>query len=583
VVKTKTTVSSSGTLEPLGESGLYREQSTNKGGLPKTQACDTDQILVSFAAYKTSGQMKRDHFEDLKALVDGLMPNEVHTAKKFITAFEGNATKGRNKSLMLFELILKEPEVNEMNILKSFEKGHKLSSLKILADRLESKIFESLSLKVNLERSDLYSELYRIDKLLRKQLIEAKIAYGRHMLKKAVDLYDKIIVTAKRFEIYDLVIQALISKQQILGFTQGMSQHEKLSGSIRFFRTCNDEFLYASECYHIHFIDVYNYGLKPRNLVLLKNVIPKLKKAYDITNSKNIGYFLYTLQMEYHLILENYKKSCQVAVSLILLVSENKHLFTKIRIGGARSDLADNQLFLFLFKDSYKNASNALTYFEEKNYNYGVIQEIIIRSCYYQSSVNKSLRVAEKLCKITDPNITPFHYAKRVYLKACANFVQGEFKEALTNLQSTREIENDKEGWNIGKRLLTILIYLELDDWDAAETGITNLRMHIQRLKPEDTVRKRDAVILKVLQKLILTSFDYQQVLDKHPDLFELLDRTDRDYRWQVKSPEMVVFHHWFQDKAQGKAYQFRVPEPLMKKFGAKSPGRDLDFPVKYP
>ena len=197
--------------------------------------------------------------------------------------------------------------------------------------------------------------------------------------------------------------------------------------------------------------------------------------------------------------------------------------------------------------------------------------------------MTKAQSVVKELVALTSPTITPFHYAKRIYFKACAHFAAGEFKESLQNLQVTKEIENDKEGWNIGKRLLTILIHLELDDWDAAETGITNLRMHIQRLKPEGTVRKRDTVILKVLQKLILTSFDYQQVLDNHSDLFELLDRTDRDYRWQVKSPEMVVFHHWFQDKAQGKAYQFRVPEPLMKKFGAKSPGRDLDFPVKYP
>jgi len=526
--------------------------------------------------------MKRDHFEDLKEVVACLKPNEVRTARKFITAFEGNATKGRNKSLLLFELILKKPNLVKKTAIEQFKAQTSKRAFELLTERLITKIFESLSLRANLQRTDLYSENYRVKKLLVKQLDEAKIAYGKGLLKKAISMFDNVIKTGKQYENYNVVIEALSEKQQIEALTIGPDQLNIIAQEISFFEESAIASRQAKGWYYGYYGQIEKSGSN-NSKPILNEAISNLGEKFKATQSKTVGYYYKMLLMEYYLNAEEYSKCLKVGESLLNLVKNNFRPFSKAKIGALLSDLGYNNLFTFDFEQAVIDALSAQSFFGIYGFNFNVAWETQFMALFYQNKVDESTSIIKNLIGATDQVTTPFHYAKRIYFKACAHFAAGEFKESLQNLQVTKEIENDKEGWNIGKRLLTILIYLEQSDWDQAETAITNLRMHIQRLKPEETVRKRDAVILKVLQKLILTSFDYQQVLDKHPDLFELLDRTDRDYRWQVKSPEMVVFHHWFQDKAQGIPYQFRVPEPLMKKFGAKSPGRDLDFPVKYP
>jgi len=526
--------------------------------------------------------MKRDHFEDLKEVVACLMPNEVRTARKFITAFEGNATKGKNKSLLLFELILADPDIIIEQAAKRIGPNNKKNALNKLASRLRNKLVESLILSVNLDHEENNSNRTKIKFEIRKQLMYAGICSGRGLKSQAVVTYEGVIDKARKYEFYTELLEALELKRGIIGLRRGYQEYQNYSKDILFYKKCQEALSSSNAWYFKHFTMVDRRGLKKEDITILNGAIKKIEIWYTDTKSANVGYLLYTLTMEYLLALEEYKKSCEIGKKLIGLVTNNIWLFNRIMIGGSYANLADCYIFIFDFHSSIRNSNWALGIFNPLSIEaHVVVKETLFRDFYYLGELTLAISIATEIAKNTNPNNSPFHHAKRVYLKACAHFAQGEFKEALQNLHTTKEIENDKEGWNIGKRLLTILIYLELGDWDAAETGITNLRMHIQRLKPKGTVRQRDTIILKVLQKLVFASFDYPQVLDKHPDLFELLDRTDRDYRWQVKSPEMVVFHHWFQDKAQGIPYQFRVPEPLMKKFGAKSPGRDLDFPVK--
>jgi len=527
--------------------------------------------------------MKRDHFEDLKAVVACLKPNEVRTARKFITAFEGNATKGKNKSLLLFELILKNDELNKEKVEKQLGFPTSPKALEKISDRLKTRILESITLFVNLERNDIYSVTFRTERVVRKQLMAAHFAYARNMLDIALNLFDKIITKSIQFEFYDILIDALNAKRKFLGLTKGQEEYDKISMKVDFYARCQYAVRRSQNWYFLHFSQTQKNGLNQNDWAQLESQVSMIKNDYDFTNSKTVAYYYLSLLMEFYLANESFNKSCAEGKVLISLVEKNIGIFTREQLGGSISDLADNQLYIFDFQESIQNTLMAQKLHKKNNYNFQIALEVQFRATYYSGDLVSSQTLIEELLKSTDKNSIPFHHAKRTYLQACVHFVKAEHKEAQQLLHSTKEIENDKEGWNIGKRLLTILIHLEQDDWDQAETAITNLRMHIQRLKPEGTVRKRDAVILKVLQKLLLASFDYQQVLDKHPELFEQLDRTERDYRWQVKSPEMVVFHHWFQDKAQGIPYQFRVPEPLIKKFGAKSPGRDLDFPVKYP
>ena len=121
------------------------------------------------------------------------------------------------------------------------------------------------------------------------------------------------------------------------------------------------------------------------------------------------------------------------------------------------------------------------------------------------------------------------------------------------------EIEKDKEGWNLGKRVLTIINRIEANDFESADLQVMNLEKFIKRILKFRHVRKRDVVILRILIKLINEGFDFTKVYEQRKRYFDLLESNDAEHAWKIKSPEVIVFHEWYKAKMEKKEYRFEV------------------------
>ena len=162
---------------------------------------------------------------------------------------------------------------------------------------------------------------------------------------------------------------------------------------------------------------------------------------------------------------------------------------------------------------------------------------------------------------------SPFLTSKRSFLLASILVLNKRNHEAHKVLQDTKEIEKDKEGWNLGLRILSIINQLETEKLDLVDLNIESLRKHIERTIKMKAVRKRDVIILKLLAKLSRQGFNFRQEWKKNQKYFDLLASNDPEYRWEMKSPEMIIFHRWFEAKVQGKEYDYvlRPPQEEMK------------------
>ena len=114
----------------------------------------------------------------------------------------------------------------------------------------------------------------------------------------------------------------------------------------------------------------------------------------------------------------------------------------------------------------------------------------------------------------------------------------------------------------MGIRIMSIINQLEGDKFDIVDLNIESMRKHIDRTLKMKVVRKRDVVILRLLAKLSRQGFNFKEVWKKNIKYFELLASDDPDYRWEMKSPEMIVFHKWFEAKAKGKEYDYVLKGP---------------------
>ena len=213
-------------------------------------------------------------------------------------------------------------------------------------------------------------------------------------------------------------------------------------------------------------------------------------------------------------------------------------------------------MFNYKYDDAVKSNEEALRFPglrpTDKNYYKESLAILNIYLGNYAKS-NKALKeiISEDLIGNSEEELS-----RRKYLLATTLFLQGEYKKSNFQLQDTKEIENEKEGWNIGIRLLQIFLTLETEKIDLADQRIESLRKHIERTSKMKSVRKRDVVIFRILRHLAMNGFDFKETwIDKKKD-FLLLQSDKSEYKWIPRSHELIIFHQWFESKVRHKKYQ---------------------------
>ena len=130
------------------------------------------------------------------------------------------------------------------------------------------------------------------------------------------------------------------------------------------------------------------------------------------------------------------------------------------------------------------------------------------------------------------------------------HFIQKEYLECISILENYSEIDRDKEGWNIWKRILLLLAKIECGEIDSIDLTIANLVQFFKRNSKLKDVNPRYRLIIKICINLINDDLNPQTIQKKHKKYvknFELLLLPK--YQWQPKSPELIIFENWFLHK----------------------------------
>jgi hypothetical protein len=146
--------------------------------------------------------------------------------------------------------------------------------------------------------------------------------------------------------------------------------------------------------------------------------------------------------------------------------------------------------------------------------------------------------------------------SKLEYLKAIAFFGLGQYKDAQSILSQKNEIEKDKEGWNVWIRIMRLLCSIELLKLNLIDYDMESFRKYIERTSKQYEVRERDKLILKVLLELDKQGYNFNQTASSVAEELAQLKSTDKKYAWNPDSPELILFHDWFNAKLLKKEYQ---------------------------
>ncbi|MBL4709252.1 MAG: hypothetical protein JKY48_12525 [Flavobacteriales bacterium] len=500
--------------------------------------------------------MERNRYlTQLLDVIRVLRGSEADLAKKHLIAYETNHTAKRRKMFQLYKYIKINDIEDYAKLKKKISPDSTDDSFNKLIRRTTGRIQESLIVDVNIRRKDAYNEVFRMKFFLRKQLMQAEILMSRGLATRPRIIFDNSIRIAKKYELYDELIESTEFKQRLVYDTQGIKAFRQVVEELDFYEKCRYYLRKTKRIQTMLEVTILQKSFVGKINKSQKNDINKILDYYEETKSANILSYYYLLKLRIAKIESNLNEVSMVIKSLIDLVSNSSALYSIARISFLKRELANVEFTKMDFEVALVEIENAIGEIKKDGMLYVGLQtrklEILILLSRYQ----EVFPVIEEFSNLKFIEKYPYQQSLINYNKAIAHFGLLEYKQALNLLSQKNETEKDKEGWNVWIRIMRILCSIELLKLNMIDYDVESFRKYLQRTAKQYEVRERDKLILNVLMELDKQSYNFEATSVEKEKELNLLKSTDKKFAWNPDSPEMILFHEWFEAKRLKMAY----------------------------
>ncbi len=485
-----------------------------------------------------------DNLRTMKNLLQKFNKKEIILLKNYLI-INNSIKKVGSKSYLLVDLLLSEKNYSSKEMQLKLYNVQNYYAFNKLLNRLKSRALEIITFNLSIESNN-YSKRNKVLIELRKKLLQADILQLKGFRENVVNIYKNVINNSKTFELYDLQIQALNSLQRLKSINSNMKLFIKTNEQIKYAEGC----LSALKDSNSIFNDISN---KISNLENNKFYKDDLKRALSLLedylnnyNSTTISYFLYTLKTEWNQINFNYIEAQKCLEKNKIILLRSKAAYTDNRFGNILINLANNCIYLHEFKKGVSFAIESKSYFKNLPLTLVIVDEILFYNYFYMNQFENCSSLLNINHKKIDSEIIK---SKFYYFKACIDYVNKDYVSSIANLNESNEIERDRQGWNINKRILEIFNRIELNEFESLDFQMQNLEKYVKRISRGGIVKKRYLIILKVLFALVRSNYNFKMVYKKKEKYFKMLLSSDIDLKWEIKSPELINFNYWFDQK----------------------------------
>jgi tetratricopeptide (TPR) repeat protein len=255
----------------------------------------------------------------------------------------------------------------------------------------------------------------------------------------------------------------------------------------------------------------------------------------------------------------NLSKKFQKAKELLELVKEKPALSGKQQLPVCFMYLAQSLIGLYQFTDALVYCELSKSNLVYGSWNYG---ETLLLEFYVHFYSNDFEKAYECIIKLTDTNDYPatlFKMNERRYLKTCCLMAMGKNIEAEQELGQIYQITKDKTGWNIGLRLLSVMLNYVNEKPENMLRSYENLQLELRRIKNLVSITERDKLIISVLKEMLSNSGSLKNVAKKCSQTLEKMKAVNGNVAWQMFGHELLPFHQWFECKLQRRSFEVNL------------------------
>lgn len=482
--------------------------------------------------------------QNLKKLLIALKAEERSCLINFLSMNVENQSERFSRSTLLANAIWDNQELTANELQKLLYGKENYGAFNKLVNRLQERIADVMLLDQNLER-DTYTARNKAIFKMRKKLLQADLLFLRGITDELESMYNSVINEAKEFEVYDTCVYALLSKKRYISVRAKKSKMVLIDGEIQYFNKVQQEVSQAQLEYQ-QILNKMNFAFNSTEYEAeLYNAISYLGGVVNFTSSKLVEYSYLFLLNEKHQIKNELQESKDVLEKQLNLVHASKSVYTPGRIGSVLINLSNINILLGNYSEAIINAKESARYFGNSVFNYSLSREYEALGEYHNGSIDKARMIFYELWSSKSAAGLDLMRSRWSYYLACISFQQGTYQDSISFLQEMKELEKDKEGFNLYRRLLLLMNRISLGETDAVELQLQNMERQVKRVQKMKHVRPRILVLTRLFLKLINENYNFTRMIDSRKSAFSQLLSNDPDYKWYIKSPELFPLHDW--------------------------------------
>lgn len=506
---------------------------------------------------KLKAENRLSNFDLVKSFMESMSSDEIRYAKNYLMMLHKTEVF-QTQPLKLFRYIQENPTITEFEARKDFKAESRNGNFDKTLSYLKKHLSWSLASEHNTQREDAYSYKWKTIFDVRNNITLYYILKSRPISGYAYDLLNETIEKAKEVEAYNELVCALELKIQHIKARSENRLMTKLENDLAFYRQCEKSTIEANRIYYEIATILRKQGIQNSELVdLYQNSLITLEQLYATTKSETILDYCLFVQASLHQAKKDYDSTGKILLQQYELTIKSSAISSKPNIGKSAAYLADNHLKQFNFELALTFCKKAKSYFGENTFNYFQTETLEFYALFYTNKFYQAENKMRGIINNTHYRESDFLINTKKFLIASALFAQAKYKESLLMLLRLEEIWNDTTGWNVGIRILIMLCYKMLGDYELMALERQRFRILFDRYRHRTTIRERDRIILKIIHEFLKANSDFKSVLERKLNLFSILKT--KGYEWEIMSHEIIVFEQWFMCMMNKQPYKFEV------------------------
>ncbi len=511
-------------------------------------------------------------FQKMLVLVSSLNTDEISIIKKYLLL--GRISTKKTQLLQTFEFLLKYKVVDKQ-LIRSEYAAYKNKTIAMNLIRLREKILVVLTSELNYQRTDAFTERGKNFFLVKDMIKQAHDLHNRGNQSLAIERVNDILTLGKRFEFFAELLEALYIKLAHVQVRSEQAEINNIEAEIDFYEAARRGVIYAERInYRVNTKLSATTNPTEQLLAELHDACLELEQLYYQTQASFVLYYKYCLQIILFQYQTDYIQTEKVASELVALVASKPALASIPRIPISYMYLAQAKLFSRKFDETLLHCQQAKNYLKVGSWNYSETLMLEFYANFYANRFEIALRIMDELIDNPLYPVSEFKAGERRYLRVYALFALDRYAEAQEQLAKIFKITKDKTGWNIGIRLLGMLLCCLTQNFERMHFDHKALLKELNRIKDQKHVSKRDLVIASLLRDLLKSCGNFSALVKNRSKDLDLLASHKDEYTWKIMGHELFPFEQWLACKVSKRPARMTIlrieTTPVMTKKAIK-------------